>query len=192
MAREPRQPRERRASAYVELLRDPRWQKRRLEILQRDGWECLSCGTKEKTLHVHHRKYERGKAPWEYPDEVLETLCEDCHEAAGVLRKRILDALADANGSSDEIQALGYLHALHLYCDDNGTLKLEDYHHAAGVAAAWEVGVYMTDDDCSQYRHNPTTFLLAFTEADGYVVTNGTRIAIVARYVAWFNERAAK
>lgn len=49
--------------SYLELLKDPRWQKRRLEILERDGWECQNCGGKDKTLHVHHKRY-RGK-PWE-------------------------------------------------------------------------------------------------------------------------------
>lgn len=31
------------------------------------------------TLHVHHKYYEPGKKPWEYPDEALITLCESCH-----------------------------------------------------------------------------------------------------------------
>jgi hypothetical protein len=31
-------------------------------------------------LHVHHRYYLRGKKPWEYDDDALTTLCEDCHD----------------------------------------------------------------------------------------------------------------
>ena len=31
-------------------------------------------------LNVHHSYYIRGKKPWEYPDDALVTLCEDCHK----------------------------------------------------------------------------------------------------------------
>jgi hypothetical protein len=30
-------------------------------------------------LNVHHHYYTKGKRPWEYPDDALETLCRDCH-----------------------------------------------------------------------------------------------------------------
>lgn len=66
--------------SYTELLRDPRWQKKRLKILERDNWTCRKCESKEKTLHVHHLYYEYGKNPWEYPDLSLSTLCLECHE----------------------------------------------------------------------------------------------------------------
>ena len=64
-------------SAYAEKLKDPRWQRRRLEILERDDFSCQACGAEDKTLHVHHKWYV-GE-PWEAPDEALETLCEPCH-----------------------------------------------------------------------------------------------------------------
>ena len=32
-----------------------------------------------KALNVHHRYYVDGKNPWEYDDDVLITLCQDCH-----------------------------------------------------------------------------------------------------------------
>ncbi|MCJ7778856.1 MAG: hypothetical protein MUP16_11155 [Sedimentisphaerales bacterium] len=66
--------------SYNEKFKDPRWQKRRLEILNRDEWMCQICGDNESTLHVHHRWYENGKDPWDYTDECLVTLCEKCHE----------------------------------------------------------------------------------------------------------------
>ena len=65
--------------SYSDLLRDPRWQRKRLEIMQRDGFACAECGSADKTLNVHHRHYARGRAPWEYDNENLVTLCEDCH-----------------------------------------------------------------------------------------------------------------
>jgi len=65
-------------SDYDEKLKDPRWQRKRLKILERDGWACQQCGCRDD-LHVHHRVYYGD--PWEAPDESLITLCERCHEA---------------------------------------------------------------------------------------------------------------
>lgn len=67
--------------SYSEKLRDPRWQRRRLEIMQRDDFACCECHATHKTLNVHHRFYLRGLSPWEYKPEWLQTLCEDCHDA---------------------------------------------------------------------------------------------------------------
>ena len=64
---------------YSELLKDPHWQKKRLEIFERDKWTCQLCGDKETTLHVHHKKYIKDKNPWEINNKYLITLCEDCH-----------------------------------------------------------------------------------------------------------------
>jgi hypothetical protein len=65
---------------YWEKLRDPRWQKKRLEIMERDDWACRDCSGRNATLHVHHNYYTYGKQPWEYPDSALVTLCDGCHE----------------------------------------------------------------------------------------------------------------
>lgn len=65
---------------YAAKLRDPRWQKMRLEIMNRDGFRCQICFDTEKTLNVHHCKYKRGLQPWEYPPQSLVTLCEKCHK----------------------------------------------------------------------------------------------------------------
>jgi len=64
---------------YLEKLRDPRWQKKRLEIFERDGWRCKSCAAKNKSLHVHHLFYFKDKEPWEMENGFLLTLCEECH-----------------------------------------------------------------------------------------------------------------
>ena len=65
--------------SYKEQLKSPKWQKRRLEIMGRDNFTCLICGSTDKQLHVHHIKYEPGLNIWEYSDNHLITLCEDCH-----------------------------------------------------------------------------------------------------------------
>jgi hypothetical protein len=64
---------------YRELLRDPRWQRKRLEIMQREQFACQNCGATDLTLNVHHGYYEKGRKPWEYPSETLHCLCEPCH-----------------------------------------------------------------------------------------------------------------
>jgi hypothetical protein len=70
---------------YSEQLKDPRWQKKRLEIMQRDNFQCQICGNKTKTLNVHHFQYGKNKKPWEYENDNLITLCEECHESITVL-----------------------------------------------------------------------------------------------------------
>jgi hypothetical protein len=62
-----------------EDLNDPKWQRTRLEIMQRDNWSCKKCGGKTKTLNVHHIRYIEGRKPWEYCSADLETICEECH-----------------------------------------------------------------------------------------------------------------
>lgn len=69
--------------SYSQLLLDPRWQKKRLEILSRDDFTCQLCSETEETLHIHHTYYRKGNMPWEYPDCSLVTLCKDCHEHEG-------------------------------------------------------------------------------------------------------------
>jgi hypothetical protein len=66
-------------SSYSEKLRDPRWQRRRLEKLQAADFACEGCHDSESTLHVHHRLYRKGADPWDYDDNELAVLCEACH-----------------------------------------------------------------------------------------------------------------
>lgn len=59
---------------------DPRWQKVRLKIMERDGFACRCCGSADRELQVHHLEYEKGKRIWESKDCDLLTLCHHCHE----------------------------------------------------------------------------------------------------------------
>ncbi len=65
---------------YKEKLLDPRWQKKRLKVLDRDEFRCQLCWNNKETLHIHHKYYERGKSPWQYPIKALITICKICHE----------------------------------------------------------------------------------------------------------------
>ena len=64
---------------YAEKLLDPRWQKKRLEVLDSSDFECEICGDSESTLHVHHKQYIKGREIWEYEREQLACLCKKCH-----------------------------------------------------------------------------------------------------------------
>ena len=63
---------------YLEKLQDPRWQKKRLQVMNRDHWACVHCKKSENTLTVHHCRY--SGEPWEVEDQFLMTLCMDCHK----------------------------------------------------------------------------------------------------------------
>ena len=63
-------------------LDDPRWQRKRLEIMERDNFNCACCGSQFSKLNVHHLYYLKGLEPWEYDNEALVTLCNPCHEFA--------------------------------------------------------------------------------------------------------------
>lgn len=67
-------------SEYWKKLKDPRWQKKRLEAMERDDWKCVMCGSSNDTLNVHHVLYKKGAEPWEYEAKALKTLCEKCHK----------------------------------------------------------------------------------------------------------------
>ena len=83
-------------SEYQKKLLDPKWQKKRLEILERDEFTCRCCAETEKTLHVHHLIYRRElKNPWDYPNNLLVTLCEDCHSEENEYKKLVKEILFD-------------------------------------------------------------------------------------------------
>ncbi len=67
---------------YSDLLKHPKWQQRRLRVLERAGFACERCSNAERELHAHHKHYIRGHKPWEYEDALLECLCETCHTEA--------------------------------------------------------------------------------------------------------------
>ena len=114
--------------SYYELLRDPRWQRRRLEIMQRDDFECTDCGDKENPLNVHHVRYKRGRKPWEYDDCDLETLCEDCHAE----QTRQTGRLNDLLDPSWTPWAIGYLSGKLLTANEVEKVTLESLQEVLG------------------------------------------------------------
>lgn len=116
-------------SRYSDKLKDPRWQKRRLEILDRDNWSCVNCGWEKEELNVHHKWYDDGVEPWDHVDECLVTLCKKCHKmehenkdhyekilllslySSGLLVSDLLDlALSLSSIHGDELKKVVTLH----------------------------------------------------------------------------------
>lgn len=56
------------------------WQKKRFEILKRDNFVCRCCGS-DFNLQIHHLYYQPKLKVWEYDNEALVTVCDQCHES---------------------------------------------------------------------------------------------------------------
>lgn len=82
------------SSSYSELLRHPKWQRKRLEVMNAAGFRCEKCGDAETTLNVHHKKYRCGAKPWEYELHELECLCERCHQKEHGIKFETVDPLS--------------------------------------------------------------------------------------------------
>ena len=81
---------------YWQQLQDPRWQKKRLEILTRANFACEFCGdTPEgEALEIHHKYYKKGLMAWDYPDSSLACVCHGCHEEVAEVERLLLEAIS--------------------------------------------------------------------------------------------------
>ena len=73
-------------SEYDRLLHEPQWYEFRQKIIKQHGNKCDWCGTRYR-LQVHHKYYlktpdNKHVEPWDYPDNAMMCLCEDCHKKA--------------------------------------------------------------------------------------------------------------
>jgi 5-methylcytosine-specific restriction endonuclease McrA len=64
---------------YKEQLKDGRWQRKRLEIMERDGFKCRCCKS-TNDLTVHHLYYLPNTLLWEYENEGMVTICKTDHD----------------------------------------------------------------------------------------------------------------
>lgn len=110
---------------------DSRWQKKRLEVMHRDGYKCKSCGKDGEgvTLNIHHSYYEKGVELWEYDGDTLVTLCESCHEERHWLQKHILRCMANLTNS--QIYGLLHIETVHSEC-----IEAFNYMAVNGVAVS--------------------------------------------------------
>jgi len=73
---------------YAQKLQDPRWQRKRLEVLQKANWKCDVCGDDREELNVHHAYYNHLREPWEYDD--LQCLCKTCHTIKHLPKEKMM------------------------------------------------------------------------------------------------------
>lgn len=88
---------------WFERLQDPRWQRKRLEIMQRDKFMCQCCHETSLHLNVHHKYYENGKDPWDYEDKTLITLCKECHLIAEDTKKLLIKMIFGDSTIQDQL-----------------------------------------------------------------------------------------
>lgn len=124
--------------SYYELLKHPNWQRKRLEVLQRANFECENCGSKEATLNVHHSYYEKGFAPWEYPDESLHCLCEDCHKQTQDIQTLLQRQIGKLDLSDHEV-LLGYALGREASSYPMVAIDVISYEVALGVGHCWNL-----------------------------------------------------
>lgn len=107
------------AKTYYEKLKDPRWQRKRLEVMQRDDFACTRCGAKDETLNVHHWFYAKSGNPWDAKTNHLDTLCEDCHvKVEGMIM-----------ACKSMIQKFKDLDFCLMDCDDDEVNEMSDFFH---------------------------------------------------------------
>jgi hypothetical protein len=126
---------------YSEKLKDPRWQKKRLEMMEFYNFSCSLCGEESRTLHIHHTLYKRGFDPWDYDETSLICLCDVCHKQVHEDKERIDELIAgnfNVNSIENIKQIIGYLLGLEMSsCPLDVTVKNEG--EALGIADCWGV-----------------------------------------------------
>lgn len=80
---------------FFDQYKHPEWQKKRLEALEHAGFTCDRCCDSETQLHVHHKRYMKGRKVWEYDVSELAVLCGPCHTEVHA-EKEVIQALISA------------------------------------------------------------------------------------------------
>ena len=98
---------------YSKRLKDPRWQRKRLEVMERDKWTCVDTLESDDPLQVHHCWYAKG-GPWETPNKYLITVTEDAHNERHKIEsdiKKTLGLILANLSASDEVGLTDLGHA---------------------------------------------------------------------------------
>jgi len=127
---------------YSGLLKDPRWQKLRLKIMERADFACEICKDKEKTLHIHHRYYKSNFKPWDYPDESLLCLCENCHYDVQYLKKQIKNNIDKMDLFPEMLNIIGgFIKASMLSRRLVNKIKIEDSVETTGICQYFNIPI---------------------------------------------------
>ncbi len=128
---------------WKDQYKHPLWQKKRLEALEKAEYICQKCYDGESTLHVHHKRYVKGRKIWEYSIGELAVLCEGCHQEMHAEQDMLKEILARLHpeGWSEVIGLVaGYCHNAGGPCytnlSDTGILGVSPFLEAIGRLAA--------------------------------------------------------
>ena len=115
-------------TAYEKILNRKEWQDRAHEIKTRDNLKCqaYNCSTPNDILQVHHLDYFSHRDPWNYPDDMLITLCKTCHQKENnryILEGRLYTALKQKGFLACDIMAFTTM----LYADKKFVENLLTY-----------------------------------------------------------------
>lgn len=116
---------------YQQQIKHPDWQRKRLEVLEINDYQCQMCAAKDQTLHVHHPYYRRGAMIWEYETVDLMCLCHKCHKETHAIDERIKKSLSFL-GAETKMQILGYIHSMSMSVPQESDENY-DYGFADGV-----------------------------------------------------------
>jgi hypothetical protein len=144
---------------YFEKLKDPRWQKKRLEKLEEQGFECDNCGNDKEELTVHHRHYKKNTDPWDYDNNDLAVFCKTCHKSWHDAKEELNEIIGTIT-SCEQIQRIaGY--ALAISNDDIFPVQLSSNYHITGYSDA--------------FRTTPTAieYLMSEAEKERYPISTG-------------------
>jgi len=62
----------------AKVTRGPRWKALRMQALERDGWQCVQCGTRHR-LECDHIEPVRDRPELAFTLSNLQMLCGACH-----------------------------------------------------------------------------------------------------------------
>lgn len=81
---------------YADKLKNPKWFEFREDFFQwfrqvkkRHTAFCEACGDDVDRWHLHHKRYEDGKEPWEYEFEDMKMLCAGCHKEIHAVERMV-------------------------------------------------------------------------------------------------------
>lgn len=125
------------AKSYRSQYFDPRWQKKRLEVMEQQGFTCQRCKSTEKTLSVHHNQYIPNRDVWDYKNSQLSVLCQDCHGDLHAEDDLLNDLISRIPPYSFERKTIAYL--IGGYLEKEPMLKdatsFQELHYNAGLLA---------------------------------------------------------
>jgi hypothetical protein len=111
----------------------PNWQRKRLEALEAANFTCQLCGDKESQLHVHHKRYVKGRMIWEYANTELSVLCEPCHldshDQKNLFSRLIAESPIASHGEFAPL-LYGYLSSNKAFSSSVESLGLHEFHDA--------------------------------------------------------------